>query len=135
MCGNIIAHHKGVGLGFPSLWRNTPVPIEEIYVSGVSITHGPPGARQHVWTLVGALNEIDNQFNGEYNCPCSNTNVTWPYEVPSFIGNNYFCDTGNRGPGYNITAFYLNDPLWMVRGVALLAAAVSSTSLHRPVSL
>ena len=76
VCGKIIAYHKGVGLGFPSLWRNTPVPIEEIYVSGVSITHGPPGARQHIRTLVGALNEIDNQFNGEYNCPCSNTNVT-----------------------------------------------------------
>ena len=86
--------------------------MEQSYVSGVSITHGPPGARQHVWTFVGALTEQDNQYNGLYNCPCTNTAANWTYEVPSYIGNDYFCDTGNRGPGYNQTAFYLNDPLW-----------------------
>ena len=112
VCGKIIAYHKDLSHGFPSVWLNSAVPIEAVYISGVSITHGPPGARQHVWTFVGALNEIDNQFNGEYNCPCSNANATWPYEVPSFIGNDYFCDTGNRGPGFSSTTFYLNDPLW-----------------------
>ena len=112
VCGKIIAYHKGYSVGFPSVWMNTTVSIEAVYATGISITHGPPGARQHVWTFVGALNEIDNQFNGQYNCPCSNTYVTWAYEVPSFIDNDYFCDTGNRGPGYSHTAFYLNDPLW-----------------------
>ena len=34
------------------------------------------------------------------------------HQIPSFVGNNYFCDTGNRGP--NPTAFttYPDDPLW-----------------------
>ena len=112
VCGKIIAYHKGVSSGFPSVWLNRAVSIEADYVSGVSITHGPPGTRQHVWTFVGALNEIDPRYNGQYNCPCSNTNATWAYEVPSFISNDYFCDTGNRGPGYSRTVFYLNDPLW-----------------------
>ena len=109
VCGKIIAYHKGVSAGF---WRNTNIPVEESYVSGVSITHGPPGARQHVWTFIGARNEYDNAFNGQYNCPCSNTNITWAYDVPSFIGSDYFCDTGDRGPGFSNTLFYLNDPLW-----------------------
>ena len=112
VCGKIIAYHKGYSYGFYSIHLNRTVSIEADYVSGVSITHGPPGARQHVWTFVGALNEIENQFNGILNCPCSNTNVTWPYVIPSFIGNDYFCDTGSRGQGYSHTAFYLNDPLW-----------------------
>ena len=112
VCGKIIAYHKGIGLGFSSVRINTTVTIEAVYVSGVSITHGPPGARQHVWTFVGALNEIDPHYNGRYNCPCSNTTATWAHEVPSFISNDYFCDTGNRGPGFNFTAFYLNDLLW-----------------------
>ena len=112
VCGKIIAYHKDVSHGFNSVWLYRAVPIEAVYVSGISITHGPPGTRQHVWTFVGALNEIDNQFNGIHNCPCSNTNATWPYAIPSFIGNDYFCDTGNRGPGYSSTTFYLNDPLW-----------------------
>ena len=112
VCGKIIAYHKGVSTGFPSIWRNTAIPIEG-YVSGVSITHGPQEARQHVWTFAGAINEQDSDaFKRKVQCPCSNTNITWAYEVPSFIGNDYFCDTGNRGPGYNYTAFYLNDPLW-----------------------
>ena len=112
VCGKIIAYHKGYSYGFPSAWMNSAIPIEAVYVSGVSITHGPPGDRQHVWTFVGADNEIDPEFNGEFNCPCSNTTATWAYVIPSFIGNDYFCDTGNRGPGYNNTVFYLNDPLW-----------------------
>ena len=109
--GIIIAYHKGYSYGFPSVWMKA-VSMEAVYASGVSITHGPPGARQHVWTFVGADNEIDPEFNGQFNCPYSNTNATWAYEVPSFIGNDYFCDTGNHGPGYDFTAFYRNDTLW-----------------------
>ena len=45
------------------------------------------------------------------NCPCSNTNVAWAFEIPSFIGFNTFV-TLDRGPGYTFTAFYLNDPHW-----------------------
>ena len=72
------------------------------------------GTRQHVWTFVGALTEQENQYNGQFNCPCTNTAANWRYMyvVPSFIGNDYFCDTGNRGPGYSSVTFYLNDPLW-----------------------
>ena len=32
--------------------------------------------------------------------------------ISSFTGNAYFCDTGNCGPWYSFTTFYLNDPLW-----------------------
>ena len=50
------------------------------------------------------------------NCPCTNTNVFWPHQVPSFINNNYFCDTGNPGPGIISTAYYTDDPLWDGKG-------------------
>ena len=64
VCGNLMAYHTKLSLGFHSAWVTRNISIEEIFVSGVSITHGPLGARQHVWTFVGALNEIDNEFNG-----------------------------------------------------------------------
>ena len=106
ICGRVIAYQTAqYSLGFRS------ATIEESYVSGVSITHGPPGARQHIWTFVGALSEMDT--SGGYNCPCSNTVVTWPHEVPSFIGNDYFCDSGTPQPNHRKQAFYLNDPLWL----------------------
>ena len=113
VCGKIIAYHSRVSLGFRSARETRNISIEESYVSGVSITHGPPGARRHVWTFVGALNEITGNPSDVVNkCPCSNTYAAWTYDISSFIGNDYFCDTGIRGPGYSFTAFYLNDPLW-----------------------
>ena len=84
------------------------------------MTHGPAGSRQHIWTFAAALDEQeDPYFNGLYNCPCTNASVTWPYQVPSFIGNDYFCDTGNRGPGYSGDVYYSDDPLWDGEGVRL----------------
>ena len=111
VCGRVLAYQRGRGLGlYRGLGRNT---IDVAYVSGVSLTHGPAGSRQHIWTFVGALNEQDIlTVDGAFNCPCSNTGFTWPYQVPSFIGNDYFCDTGNRGSGYSSGIYYTNDPLW-----------------------
>ncbi len=112
VCGRILAYHKGLALGFGAIWDNGQNTAEDAYVSGVSVTHGLPGARQHIWTFAGALTEQGDQFNGMFNCPCSNASTAWNYQLPLFLGNDYFCDTGNRGPAVNITAFYTNDPLW-----------------------
>ncbi len=112
VCGRILAYHKGVALEFAAIWNSGKNTTEDAYVSGVSVTHGPPGARQHIWTFAGSLNEVDLNYNGKYNCPCSNINVTWPYQLTAFIGSDYFCDTGNRGPGWSDSAFYQNDLLW-----------------------
>ena len=111
VCGRVLAYQRGVGVGYSAVLDTGINTTESAYVSGVSLTHGPAGARQHIWTFAAALVEQDDNF-GRYNCPCTNTNVTWPYQVPSFIRNDYFCDTGNRGPGYNVTAFYSDDSLW-----------------------
>jgi len=52
------------------------------------------------------------------NYPCSNTAVTWPYSTLTFLGNNYFCETGRNQAGHDNTVFYLNDPLWDGEGCA-----------------
>ena len=107
VCGRITAYHKGWSEGFSN--RFTPSSLEVAHVSGVSLTHGLPGARQHVWTFVGAEND---ERNASDNCPCANTNTAWPHQIPSFIGNDYFCDTGRHEKGIDNNAFYFNDPLW-----------------------
>ena len=81
------------------------------YLSGVSLTHGPAETRQHIWSFVGALYEQDPNYRTDLNCPCTNTIISWPHQVPSFINNDYFCDTGNPGPGTSRTTYYTNDPL------------------------
>ena len=112
VCGRVLAYQRGVGAGFYAALYDGRNTTESAYVSGVSVTHGPAGSRQHIWTFAATLDEQDPQFDGRYNCPCTNTDVTWPYQVPSFIGNDYFCDTGNRGPGYINYIYYPDDPLW-----------------------
>ena len=113
VCGRVLAYQRGVGIGFYTALQTRRNTIDASYVSGVSLTHGPAGPRQHIWTFAAALNEQDIiTVNGVHNCPCTDNNVTWPYQVPSFIGNDYFCDTGNRGPGFRDYIYYLDDPLW-----------------------
>ena len=91
VCGRITGYQKAWSEGFSSSFSSTN--IEAAYVSGISLTHGPPGTRQHVWTFVGAENDVDVNT---YNCPCSNSNITWPHYTPSFLGNDYL----RRWPTY-----------------------------------
>ena len=81
----------------------------------MSITHGLPGSREHIWTFAAALGDNCTD-NIHVLCPCSNVNLTWRYQVPSFIGNDYFCESGHHSAngfcfgGYTI--YYSDDPLW-----------------------
>ena len=110
VCGRILAYQRG----WADAFYNT---IEEAYLSGVSLTHGRAGSRQHIWSFVGAWYEQYPNYYTQYNCPCTNTNISWPHQVPSFINNDYFCDTGNPGPGNNTTmTYYTDDPLWDGKG-------------------
>jgi len=114
VCGRITSYHKGFSDGFNSVYNIAHA------VSGVSVIHGPPGARQHIWSFIVAENDIDVSSD---NCPCSNTEVVWPYSTPSFLGNNYFCDTGRHVGGANSENFYtsscceFNSPPWFCRSL------------------
>ena len=79
VCGRVIAYQVGTTNAF-ALRSNTT--LEDDYVDGVSLTHGEP--RQHVWTFAAGLQE-DGNFAS--NCPCV-TNA----QLPTFVGNDYFCE-------------------------------------------
>ena len=86
--------------------------IDAIYADGVSVTHGQP--RQHIWSFVAGLDE-DNAAQAIENCPCDNPDNE--QRVPSFVGNNYFCETGNPGVWSGRDGIlYVNDPLWDAEG-------------------
>ena len=78
--------------------------INSYYVDGVSITCG--SSRQHVWTLMAGFGESYST------CPCSTGSTV---SVPSFIGNDYFCESGNTDSAtYNM--LYPSNPLWDGQG-------------------
>ena len=111
VCGRILAYQKGLTEAFLNTAQSY-TSIESAYVDGLSLTHGPIGSRQHIWSFATALYKDDPRYNPVWNCPCTNTRHSWPYQLPSFIQDNYFCDTGNPGPGHDHNAYYSDDPLW-----------------------
>ena len=99
------------------------------YVDGVSITRGSP--RQHVWTLMAGLFEnTGSQINWAHwaNCPCA---INSPQSVQSFIGSNYYCESGNPTYSYEQTLLY-SDTLWDGQGCGTNEAACCNANPNMP---
>ena len=102
VCGKVLAYQTGWGSAFYNSLILRQNSLELAYLNGVSLTHGPPGSRQHIWSFVNGDYDSPN-WGGPALCPCS--------QVLSFIGNDYFCESGNPGPG-RIDGRFFNDTLW-----------------------
>ena len=107
VCGRII----GYQIGSTDAFGNGAIghTIDSYYVYGVSVTHGTP--RNHIWTTAAGLTEALLSAQ-HYNCPCSNPSHPNNVFAPSFVGNNYYCESGNpinTWIGYHL---YSTDPLW-----------------------
>jgi hypothetical protein len=110
VCGRIIGYQVGEPGAFIHSERDT---INQRYVDGVSLTYGNP--RKHIWTFANALDEYPHHF--QHKCPCTNTNEQRPIGIPSFVGNDYFCETGvPPGQRWSRGTFYADDPLWDGQG-------------------
>ena len=107
--GRITGYQYGTVHAFHSSISNN-VGINSWYIDGVSLTHGAPGSRTHVWSFVNAWTE--RASTGAV-CACMFSNYSeWPYTVPDFVGNNYFCATGNNRSPYIHNAVLTHNPLW-----------------------
>ena len=112
VCGRIIGYQQSTTDGFQGLLVQGKS-IDGQYVDGVSLTHGSVGSRQHIWSFASAIGEA-TRFKARYVCDCSNNNK-WPYNT-SFVGNDYFCDSGNHVTHYTPNKLYSRDPLWDGQG-------------------
>lgn len=117
VCGKVFAYQYGTLDAFHYSIRNPSRTLEDFYFSGVSLTHGRVGSRQHIWSFVGAISEYttDSYYDSRrfsQKCSCIDRDLNWPYTTPSFVGNDYFCDSGNHGPGWSYTTYYTGNPMW-----------------------
>ena len=78
--------------------------IDTYYVDGISLTKGSP--REHIWTFMTGLNNDNPSL--KHACPCA---TQTSQSSPSFVGNNYFCESGNPSSGYP-KELHTSDPLW-----------------------
>ena len=109
VCGRIV----GWQIGSPTAFRGSTVYGQEIdgcYLNGISITHGGP-PREHIWSLAGTISEETNAGYANLICPCSNTAISSP-DPPSFVGNDYFCETGIDYSHTGGLFYEDSDPLW-----------------------
>ena len=104
-------YQQGTTDGFNSC-RYQHTGINGAYVDGVSITlAGFP--RKHVWTYASELSS-DGSFPGN-NCPCAAVPGPSP---PSFVGENYYCDSDNNHEYFEYDVSYTKSPLWDGAGCA-----------------
>ncbi len=106
VCGKVKAYQYQSPDAFYPYYSNRAVTIDDVYVDGVSLTHGQ-NPRKHIWTFANAVDEV---YSNQWVCPCTKTDTPYTGVVPPFIGNDYFCDTGSRYRYAN--QFYSDDPLW-----------------------
>ena len=105
VCGKIIGYQDRTPDAF-----ETSTNIDSNYVDGISLTYGS-NPREHIWTFAAAPDEVGEFGDRRLYCPC--TNINFPESAsqpPSFVGNDYFCDTASEHRFQNI--FYADDPLW-----------------------
>ncbi len=107
VCGRIIGYQFDSPDAFG---RRGATTIDDNYVDGISITHGL-NPRKHIWTLAAALDEVATFV--EDVCPCTNTNISYDWQIPSFVGNDYYCETALNTTFFDQRyMYYTDDPLW-----------------------
>uniref|UniRef100_A0A1X7TMX4 Uncharacterized protein n=1 Tax=Amphimedon queenslandica TaxID=400682 RepID=A0A1X7TMX4_AMPQE len=119
VCGRVVGYqYASTDAVYPGLGHND---INSHYVDGISITRGSP--RQHVWTLMAGFSEASYYLqdnDGATNCPCSQGS-TQNSTLQSFIGNDYFCESGNPSTNNSVqSVLYTSDPLWDGKGCGIL---------------
>ena len=110
VCGRIIAYQNGATVAFyPYSSNSRSRTLEDVYVDGVSLTHGPAGSREHIWTFAGGLTENPSHGLPNEICACDSAS---PTVVPDYVGSDYFCESGLNTPWDSRFIFRPDDPIW-----------------------
>ena len=101
VCGKVIGYQYYSPDGAAAFHASKEINLP--YIDGISLTHGYP--RKHIWSLLSGRH---NNGNDNY-CPCGSTA---PKNVPSFVGSDYYCESGYKPTRTHTGLFYTYDPLW-----------------------
>ena len=116
VCGQVVGYESGSMDSFgPN--RNDDRTINDVYVEGISITHGNP--RKHLWTYAVGLQEVA-MYNNCFECPRDRADYRASC-IPDFVGNDYYCETGWVSSFTNGRHVW-DDPLWDGKGCHLSTA-------------
>ena len=95
VCGRARAYRQGQHWAF---WGHHVISqgIDGSYVDGLSITHGAPQSRQHIWSFASGYSTENGTLLMNFRCPCDNGPSS-----PPFVGNDYFCESVTARGGFD----------------------------------
>ena len=109
VCGKMKAYQWGITTGFYG-YNPRYSTVNDSYFNGVAVLHGSP--QQHIWSFVAGVVEHYTE-HAESLCPCD---TSYNISIPSFVGDDYFCESGYIWPGFlnynELYSFHSDDPLW-----------------------
>ena len=100
VCGRII----GYQVASPNAFKRFNNKSGDL--DGVIISHG--AQQDHIWNFAAGVTERSSQYR-QNNCPCSTVAGTQP---PTYIGDSYFCESGNPNNVFDEGQLYSSDRLW-----------------------
>ena len=109
VCGRVRGYQHSSPNAFYWYSVQNTLTIDDFYVDGAVLTYNNDSRREHIWTFAAALDEVNRTL--PFACPCTVRGSPVQFTIPSFIGNDYFCETGSRG-NFGYDRFYSEDPLW-----------------------
>ena len=101
ICGRVIGYQFGAPDAFGDKHGLFPV-----YVDGVYLTYD--NLSKHIWTFAAAYDEMGSLPG--HSCSCIDGQSSIAGTPPSFVGNDYFCDTASASRPER--RLYVGDPLW-----------------------
>ena len=128
VCGMVEGYQCGHVDGFaPSTAFLTP---DNFYVEGISITHGS-SPRRHLWTYaVGQNANPDPGYSLSDQCPCTSEGTS--RTLPNFLGNDYYCDSGNPSGDSFIGGHIYPDRLWDNSGPSCVSNSTCCDNPDQP---
>lgn len=122
VCGRVIGYQYGYAYAFVT--SHQIANIDARYMDGVSLTHGAAGNRRHVWSFAASFSQA-NRVSTQFSCPSQRGTNT-----PSFVGVDYFCESGNRNDSLPSAKYYTDNPLW--DGVGCTAEPDTYCNVNNP---
>ena len=128
VCGMVEAYQYGHMDSFsPSTATKTP---DDFYVEGISITHGS-SPRRHIWTYAVGLNANPAAgFHLRDQCPCTAAGSS--RTRPTFLGNDFYCDSGSPSRNSYKHSHLYTDRLWDNSGPSCVSGSTCCDNPDQP---
>jgi hypothetical protein len=111
VCGRVRGYQFASTDGFGHEIHDGDDPIDSAYMDGISFTYGSP--KTHLWSYVSGWSE-DIVRSTHYRCPCARSDPNSLDNVPNYVQNNYYCESGRTllTTADETNAIHWEDPLW-----------------------